>query len=131
MAPLDDSTRSFGQSIPQFCLEMDGVIDIFMKIYRMFSRELFPELMDYFLEEAIDLSYAFPPSIMPSTIRNQLKGTVKSIVSDKILSEVNVETSAGVVASVITTASLKALKLKKGDVVSVLVKATNVSLAKD
>lgn len=68
---------------------------------------------------------------MRSTIRNQLKGTVKSIVSDRIVSEVNVETAAGVVASVITTASLKALKLKKGDVVSVLVKATNVSLAKD
>jgi molybdopterin-binding protein len=68
---------------------------------------------------------------MPSTIRNQLKGTVKSIVSDKILSEVNVETKAGVVASVITTSSLKALKIKKGDVVTVLIKATNVSLAKD
>ncbi len=68
---------------------------------------------------------------MPSTIRNQIKGTVKSIVRDKILSEVNVETAAGMVASVITTTSLKALKLKKGDVVSVLIKATNVSLAKD
>ena len=94
---------------------------------------LFPELVDSdnFLDEAIDLSYVSAQSAMPSTIRNQLKGTVKSIVSDKILSEVNVETAAGVVASVITTASLKALKLKKGDVVSVLVKATNVSLAKD
>ena len=68
---------------------------------------------------------------MPSTIRNQLKGTVRSIVRDKILSEVNVETAAGIVASIITTASLKALKLKKGDTVSVLIKATNVSLAKD
>jgi molybdopterin-binding protein len=97
----------------------------------MFSRDLFPELTDYFVDEAVDLTYASPLSIMPSTIRNQLKGTVKSIVSDKILSEVNVETAAGVVASVITTASLKALKLKKGDAVSVLVKATNVSLAKD
>jgi len=99
----------------------------------MISKELFPELADddYFLDEAIDLTYAFTRSLMPSTIRNQLKGTVKSIASDKILSEVNVETAAGVVASVITTASLKALKLKKGDVVSILVKATNVSLAKD
>jgi molybdopterin-binding protein len=69
-------------------------------------------------------------SSMPSTIRNQLKGTIKSILRDKILSEVNVETAAGTVASVITTASLKALKLKKGDRVLVLIKATNVSLAK-
>jgi molybdopterin-binding protein len=67
---------------------------------------------------------------MPSTIRNQLKGTIKSILRDKILSEVNVETEAGMVASVITTASLKALKLKKGDRVLVLIKATSVSLAK-
>src|SRR5271156_5020251 len=99
----------------------------------MISNPLFPELVDYdyFLDQAVDLTYSSPQTIMPSTIRNQLKGKVKSIVSDKILSEVNVETAAGVVASVITTASLKALKLKKGDVVSVLVKATNVSLAKD
>ena len=68
---------------------------------------------------------------MPSTIRNQLKGTVKSIVRDKILSEVNVETKAGLIASIITTASVKSLKLKKGDTVFVLIKATNVSLAKD
>ncbi len=99
----------------------------------MISPDLFPELAepDFFLDEAIDLTYPAFFSLMPSTIRNQLKGKVKSIVSDKILSEVNVETAAGVVASVITTASLKALKLKKGDTVSVLVKATNVSLAKD
>jgi molybdopterin-binding protein len=97
----------------------------------MFSRDLFPELVDYFLEEAVDLTHSPLQTDMPSTIRNQLKGTVKSIVRDKILSEVNVETAAGVIASVITTASLKALKLKKGDVVSVLVKATSVSLAKD
>jgi molybdopterin-binding protein len=99
----------------------------------MISKALFPEFVDYdyLLGEAIDLTHHSALSIMPSTIRNQLKGTVKSIVSDKILSEVNVETAAGLIASVITTASLRALKLKKGDVVSVLVKATNVSLAKD
>ncbi|HEY8995881.1 MAG TPA: TOBE domain-containing protein [Lacunisphaera sp.] len=98
----------------------------------MFSKALFPELVRHenFLEEAIDLTYAEEPT-MPSTIRNQLKGKVKAIVSDKVLSEVSVETAAGVIASVITTASLKALKLKKGDTVSVLVKATNVSLAKE
>jgi len=99
----------------------------------MFSKELFPELVGHFnfLEEAIDLSYVRAQDSMSSSIRNQLKGKVIAIVSDKVLSEVSVETAAGVVASVITTASLKALKLKKGDTVSVLVKATNVSLEKD
>ena len=68
---------------------------------------------------------------MAASIRNQLVGKVKSITSDKVMSEVIVETSAGTVTSVITTNSVKALKLKKGDKVAVLVKATNVSLAKD
>jgi molybdopterin-binding protein len=68
---------------------------------------------------------------MPSTIRNQLRGKVKSIVRDKIVSEVTVGTAAGDVAAVVTTSSLRTLKLKKGDLVSVLIKATNVSLARD
>jgi molybdopterin-binding protein len=65
---------------------------------------------------------------MEQSIRNQLPGTIKSIVSDKVLSEVIVETSIGEVASVITTRSVEEMKLKVGDEVYVLVKATNVSL---
>jgi molybdopterin-binding protein len=65
---------------------------------------------------------------MEQSIRNQLAGTIKSIVSDKVLSEVIVETSIGEVASVITTRSVEEMKLKVGDKVFVLVKATNVSL---
>ena len=65
---------------------------------------------------------------MEQSIRNQLAGTIKSIVSDKVLSEVIVETSIGEVASVITTRSIEEMKLKVGDKVFVLVKATNVSL---
>ncbi len=67
---------------------------------------------------------------MEQSIRNQLPGTIKSIVSDKVLSEVIVETSIGDVASVITTRSVEEMKLKAGDQVFVLVKATNVSLRK-
>lgn len=62
--------------------------------------------------------------------RNQIPGKVKSIVSDKVVSEVIVETAAGDIASVITTVSLKAMKLKKGDKVSVLVKATEAGILK-
>ncbi len=65
---------------------------------------------------------------MEQSIRNQLPGTIKSIVSDKVLSEVIVETSVGEVASVITTRSVEGMKLTPGDEVFVLVKATNVSL---
>jgi molybdate transport system regulatory protein len=62
------------------------------------------------------------------SIRNQLPGTIKSIVSDKVMSEVIVETSSGEVASIITTRSVEEMKLKAGDEVYVLVKATSVSL---
>jgi molybdopterin-binding protein len=67
---------------------------------------------------------------MEQSIRNQLPGTVKSVVSDKVLSEVIVETSIGEVASVITTRSVEEMKLKPEDKVFVLIKATNVSLAR-
>jgi molybdopterin-binding protein len=65
---------------------------------------------------------------MEQSIRNQLPGTIKSIVSDKVLSEVVVETSIGEVASVITTRSVEEMKLRIGDEVFALVKATEVSL---
>ena len=68
---------------------------------------------------------------MKESIRNRLPGTIKSIVSDKVLSEVIVETASGEVASVITTRSVEEMKLKAGDKVFVLIKATNVSLRKD
>jgi molybdopterin-binding protein len=65
---------------------------------------------------------------MEQSIRNQLPGTIKSIVSDKVLSEVIVGTNIGEVTSVITTRSVEEMKLKTGDEVFALVKATNVSL---
>jgi molybdopterin-binding protein len=65
---------------------------------------------------------------MEESIRNQLPGTVKSIVSDKVLSEVIVETSIGEIASIITTRSVNEMKIMPGDKVFALVKATNVSL---
>ena len=65
---------------------------------------------------------------MEQSIRNQLPGTIKSIDSRQFLSEVVVETRIGEVASVITTDSVEEMKLKLGDKVLVLVKATNVSL---
>jgi len=65
-----------------------------------------------------------------TSIRNKLPGTVKSIVSDEVLSEVIVETSIGDVASVITTRSVKEMKLRPWDKVFVVIKATDVSLAR-
>ena len=65
---------------------------------------------------------------MEQSIRNQLPGTVKTIVSDKVLSEVVLETSIGEIASIITTRSVQKMNLMPGDKVFALLKATNVSL---
>jgi molybdopterin-binding protein len=65
---------------------------------------------------------------MEQSIRNQIPGTVKSIVSEEVLSEVIVATSIGEIASIITTRSVQEMKLKPGDEVFALVKATSVSL---
>ena len=71
---------------------------------------------------------ALSSELVEQSIRNELPGTVKSIVSDKVLSEVIVETSIGEVAAVITRRSVAEMKLEPGDKVFALVKATNVSL---
>ena len=65
---------------------------------------------------------------MEQSICNEIPGTVKEIISDKVLSEIIVETRIGEIASVITTRSVQDMGLKVGDRVAALVKATNVSL---
>jgi molybdopterin-binding protein len=65
------------------------------------------------------------------SIRNQLAGTVQQIVRGPVVSEVIVKTAAGTLASVITTRSVRDMKLKKGDAVFVMVKATEASIQKE
>jgi molybdopterin-binding protein len=67
-------------------------------------------------------------TFMEQSIRNEIPGTVKEIISDKVLSEIIVETRIGEMAAVITTRSVQDMGLKVGDRVAALVKATNVSL---
>jgi molybdopterin-binding protein len=66
--------------------------------------------------------------MMKQSIRNELPGTVKTIISDKVLSEVVIETGIGEIASVITTSSVEQMGLKIDDEVFALIKATNVSV---
>ncbi len=68
-------------------------------------------------------------SIVAINVRNQFKGVVKEIIDGPVVSEVDVETPAGLFTSVITTRSVKNLDLKVGSEVVVLIKATEVSLA--
>ncbi len=65
------------------------------------------------------------------SIRNQLAGTVQTIVRGPVVSEVIVKTTAGTLASGITSRSVRDLKLKKGNEVFVMVKATEASIQKE
>jgi molybdopterin-binding protein len=69
-------------------------------------------------------------ALLAVNVRNQLRGRVKEILWGDVVSEVEVETSSGIITSVITTRSIKELALDKGSEVLALVKATDVSLAK-
>ena len=68
---------------------------------------------------------------MSISIRNRLQGTIEKIVSDKVVSEVVIRTTAGIVTSIITTGSVKRMNLKEGDTVFAIIKATEVSVEKE
>jgi molybdopterin-binding protein len=62
--------------------------------------------------------------------RNQFRGKIVEIIVGSVVSEIDVETPAGMVTSVITTRSVRDLDLKVGSDVIAIVKATDVALAK-
>ena len=68
---------------------------------------------------------------MSTSIRNRLPGTIEKILSDKVVSEVVIRTAAGIVTSIITTGSVERMKLKEGDDVFAVIKATEVSVEKE
>ena len=68
---------------------------------------------------------------MSTSIRNRLPGTIDKIVSDKVVSEIFINTAAGPVTSIITTGSVQRMKLKEGDNVFAIIKATEVSVEKE
>jgi len=62
--------------------------------------------------------------------RNQFRGKIREIVLGPVLSELDIDTPAGTVTSVITTRSVKELDLQVGTEVLAFVKATEVAVAK-
>ncbi len=69
-------------------------------------------------------------TITAVNVRNQFRGRVKEIIEGPVVSEIDVETAGGlIVTSVITTRSVKDLKLAVGREVIALVKSTEVSIA--
>ena len=68
-------------------------------------------------------------SISKINVRNQFRGTIKEIIRGTVVSEVDIETQAGLITSVITTRSIDELGLVPGKVVVALFKSTEVSVA--
>ena len=68
---------------------------------------------------------------MSTSIRNRLPGTIEKILSEKVVSEIVIRTAAGIVTSIITTGSVERMKLKEGDDVFAVIKATEVSVEKE
>lgn len=67
---------------------------------------------------------------MEVSARNQLKGQIVKVKSGAVMAEVEVKVKAGKVVAAITDSSVKRLKLKAGDKVTVIIKATEVLIGK-
>lgn len=67
---------------------------------------------------------------MAVSARNQLKGEITDIVLGTVMAHITIRVGENVIESVITRRSADAMKLKKGDKVTAVVKATEVLVAK-
>ena len=68
---------------------------------------------------------------MTLSARNQLSGTVAELQLGGVMAHVVVRAGDNLIESVITRRSAEAMALKKGDVVKVVIKSTEVMLQKD
>jgi molybdopterin-binding protein len=67
---------------------------------------------------------------MALSARNQLPGTVKSVVLGAVMAEIVVDVAGHEVVSVITRRSAESLDIKAGDNLTVVIKSTAVMLEK-
>ena len=81
-----------------------------------------------------------PPASLPGGVynrcmtlsaRNKLRGQVEEVVLGDVMAHVVVRVGDNLIESVITRRSAEELKLKKGDTVAAVVKATEVMIQKD
>jgi molybdopterin-binding protein len=68
---------------------------------------------------------------MPISARNKLRGKIEEIQLGDVMAHVVIRVGENLIESVITRRSADELKLKKGDTVSAVVKATEVMIQKD
>jgi molybdopterin-binding protein len=67
---------------------------------------------------------------MKLSARNQLSGVIKTTNLGSVMAEVSVDVDAGTIVAAITRGSAESLELKPGDKVTVVIKATEVMIAK-
>ncbi|MGD0886489.1 MAG: TOBE domain-containing protein [Thermodesulfovibrionales bacterium] len=68
---------------------------------------------------------------MKLSTRNQIKGKVTQIVTGAIMAKVKIDIGGGnIITSTITVDAINDLKLKKGDKVTALIKASSVMIGK-
>lgn len=67
---------------------------------------------------------------MEISARNQIKGRVKSVSPGAVMAEVEVEVDPATITAAITASSASRLRLKPGDEVVVIIKATEVIIGK-
>jgi molybdopterin-binding protein len=68
---------------------------------------------------------------MPISARNKLRGTIEEVQLGDVMVHVVVRLGDDLIESAITRRSADELKLKKGDTVFAVVKATEVMIQKD
>jgi molybdate transport system regulatory protein len=68
---------------------------------------------------------------MELSARNQLTGTITGILLGGVMAEVTVDVNGQELVSVITRKSAESLGLKEGDAITVVIKATEVLLARE
>jgi len=67
---------------------------------------------------------------MPISARNQLKGKITEVLRGDVMAHITVRVGQNLIESVITRKSADEMNLKKGDSVTVTVKATEVMIAR-
>ena len=67
---------------------------------------------------------------MKLSARNQLSGRITSTKLGDVMAEVTVDVDAGALVAAITRTSAENLDLKEGDTVTVVIKSTEVMIAK-
>ncbi len=68
---------------------------------------------------------------MSISARNHLRGKITDLKLGDVMAHVTIKVGQNIIESVITRQSAEEMKLKKGDTVTAVVKATEVMVSKD